>query len=197
MSNSNELGWTCSCPDHIYRRCKNASIYDNALLSQRIKFLTMSFGVDVLGTLAEKLKLIINEGQNHYESFIKVTELYKKEEMSEKEYFAKIVNYVITISAANFLAIRVILELKSAMDKGTSMKDSTGGMVSTPPQAGFGIGGFVGTGGTVGVGPRYTTPVPQAARTYIQASRHSGGTTFKTNCKNNNNNNQKLHYLWK
>ena len=48
------------------------------------------------------------------------------------------------------------------MDKGTSMKDSTGGMVSTPPQAGFGIDGFVGTGGTVGVGPRYTTPVPQS-----------------------------------
>jgi hypothetical protein len=83
----------------------------------------MSFGVDVLGTLTEKLKQMINESQNHYESFIKVRELYKKEEMSEKEFFDKIVNYVITISAANFLAIRVILELKSAMDKGTSMKE--------------------------------------------------------------------------
>jgi ribosomal protein L40E len=151
----------------------------------------MSFGVDVLGTLTEKLKLIINEGQNHYESFIKVTELYKKEEMSEKEYFAKIVNYVITISAANFLAIRVILELKSAMDKGTSMKDSTGGMVSTSPQASFGIGGFVGTGGTVGVGPRYTTPVPQQQeptfkRVDIQVERPSRQIVRTTTTKTKN-----------
>jgi ribosomal protein L40E len=136
----------------------------STLLSQRIKFSTMSFGgVDVLGTLTEKLKQMFNESQNHYESFIKIKELYKKEEMSEREFFDKIVNYVITISAANFLAIRVILELKSAMDKGTSIKDATGGIASpsTSPQAGFGIGGFVGTGGTVGLGSQYPIPTPQ------------------------------------
>lgn len=123
----------------------------------------MSFGVDVLGTLTEKLKQMSNETQNHYESFIKVIELYKKEEMNEKEFFTKIVNYLITISATNFLAVRVILELKSAIDKGTSIKDATGGIAShsASTQAGFGIGGFVGTGGSVGLGPQYTTPIVQ------------------------------------
>jgi hypothetical protein len=60
----------------------------------------------------------------------------------------------------------VILELKSAVDKGTSVKSSTGGMVLTgaPPQAGFGVGGFVGTGGNIGSTPtqqEYSLPSPQ------------------------------------
>ena len=46
------------------------------------------------------------------------------------------------------------------------MKSSTGGTAyaGTPPQAGFGIGGFVGTGGSVGSTPiaqEYTLPSPQ------------------------------------
>jgi hypothetical protein len=62
----------------------------------------------------------------------------------------------------NFLAVRVILEMKTAMEKGTSIKSPTGGS-STPsgPQAGFGIGGFVGAGGTAGpAASEYTLPSP-------------------------------------
>jgi hypothetical protein len=82
--------------------------------------------------------------------------------MDEKEFFTKISDYVVATSAMNFLAIRVILEIKSAMDKGTPMKNATGEMTSPPaPQAGFGIGGFVGTGGTLGGGGKeYTMPAP-------------------------------------
>src|SRR5215212_2523729 len=55
------------------------------------------------------------------------------------------------------------------MEKGTSIKSPTGGSPSSPsaPQAGFGIGGFVGTGGTVGPaaasGNEYTLPMPKPA----------------------------------
>jgi hypothetical protein len=56
------------------------------------------------------------------------------------------------LSALNFLSIRVVLELKSAMDKGTSIKDSTGGLGSSASQQpSFGIGGFISTGGTAGI----------------------------------------------
>lgn len=122
-----------------------------------------SGAVDVLGSLTEKLKQQTNDTQGHYESFIDATQLYKQGKMDEKEFFTKISDYVVATSAMSFLAIRVILEIKSAMDKGTPMKNATGEMTSPPaPQAGFGIGGFVGTGGTVGGGggKEYTMPAP-------------------------------------
>jgi hypothetical protein len=130
-----------------------------------------SGAVDVLGSLTEKLKQQINDTQDKYESFIDSTQLYKQGKMNEKEYFAKIGDYLVSTSALDFLAIRVILEIKSAIDKGTLMKNATGGKSSPPspaspppPQASFGIGGFVGTGGSVGgggVGGEYIMPAPE------------------------------------
>jgi hypothetical protein len=126
----------------------------------------MAFGVDALGLLTEKLRQLVNDTQEKYESFIDDTQLFKQGKINEKEFFAKIGEYLVAFSALNFLAIRVILELRSAAEKGTSMKSSTGGTAyaGTPPQAGFGIGGFVGTGGSVGSAPiaqEYSLPSPQ------------------------------------
>ncbi|MFZ0202809.1 MAG: hypothetical protein WAL46_03840 [Nitrososphaeraceae archaeon] len=126
----------------------------------------MSFGVDALGALTEKLRQLVNDTQEMYESFIDDTQLFKQGKINEKEFFAKIGDYLVAFSALNFLAIRVILELRTATEKGTSMKSSTGETAysGTPPQAGFGIGGFVGTGGSVGSTPiaqEYTLPSPQ------------------------------------
>ena len=123
-----------------------------------------SGAVDVLGSLTEKLKQQINDTQDKYESFIDATHFYKQGKMNEKEYIAKIVDYMVSTSAINFLAIRVILEIKSAIDKNTLMKNATGGLVSSPssPQDGFGIAGFVGTGGAVGKGgEKYVMPAPE------------------------------------
>jgi hypothetical protein len=123
-----------------------------------------SGAVDVLGTLTEKLKQQINDTQDKYESFIDATHVYKQGKMNEIEYFAKIVDYLVSTSALNFLAIRVILEIKFAIDKNTLMKNATGGIASSPssPHAGFGISGFVGTGGAVGEGgEKYVMPAPE------------------------------------
>ncbi|HEX2615374.1 MAG TPA: zinc ribbon domain-containing protein [Nitrososphaera sp.] len=122
----------------------------------------MSFGVDTLGGLTEKLKLLVNDTQNMYESFIDANQLYKQGKMNDKEFFAKIGEYLVATSAMNFLAVRVILEMKTAMEKGTSIKNATGGS-ATPsgPQAGFGLGGFVNAGGTAGPSAEYTMPSPQ------------------------------------
>ena len=91
-----------------------------------------SGAVDVLGTLTEKLKQQINDTQDKNHSFIDATHVYKQGKMNEKEYFAKIVDYLISTSALDFLAIRVILEIKSALDKNALMKNATGGMASSP-----------------------------------------------------------------
>jgi hypothetical protein len=130
----------------------------------------MSFGVDTLGGLAEKLKQLVNDTQNHYESFIDATQLYKQGKMHEKEYFAKIGEYLVASSALNFLAVRVIIEMKTAMEKGTSIKGPTGGSLqpSQPSQAGFGLEGFIGAGGVAGssssggISGEYTLPSPQS-----------------------------------
>jgi hypothetical protein len=87
----------------------------------------MSFGVDTLGGLAEKLKQLINDTQNLYEAFIDANQLYKQGKMGDKEFFTNIGEFLISTSALNFLAVRVILEIKNAMEKGTSIKSPTGG----------------------------------------------------------------------
>jgi len=133
------------------------------------EFLIMSSGVDTLGALTEKLKQLINDTQDRYESFIDSTHLYKQGKVNEKEYFSKIGEYLVATSAMNFLAIQVILEIKSTMEKGSSLKNPTGGLASSSsssssstPQADFGISGFVGgTGSNEGRG--YTMPSLQPA----------------------------------
>jgi ribosomal protein L40E len=153
----------------------------------------MSFGVDTLGGLTEKLKRLIDDTQNLYESFIDANQLYKQGKMRDKEFFVKIGEYLVSTSALNFLAVRVILEIKNAMEKGTSIKSPTGGSASSPsaPQAGFGIGGFVGTGGTVGPaaasGSDYTLPSPQEPTfkpvdIELPRPRASSTTTTTKNC---------------
>ena len=123
----------------------------------------MSFGVDTLGGLTEKLKQLVNDIQELYESFIDANQLYKQGKMSDKEFFARIGEYLVATSAMNFLAVRVLIEMKAAMEKGTSIKSPTGGSsYPSAPQAGFGVGGFVGAGGTVGpAAGEYTLPSPQ------------------------------------
>jgi len=86
----------------------------------------MPFGVDVLGTLSEKLKQLTNEAKDQHSSFTDLTKLYKEEKIDEKDFFSKILNYVVTTSALTFLMVRVILELRSALEKGTTIKDVTG-----------------------------------------------------------------------
>jgi len=149
----------------------------------------LSFGVDVLGALSEKLRSQNNDTLNLYRNFLELDEQFKKEKINEKEFVSKFLTYLISFSASNFLMIRVLLELKSAIQKGTSLKDSTGGeMIPGPasgatPSSGFGIGGFIDTGGKVGKDEtvkekvydedQYTLPMPQRDGSHITNSTRS------------------------
>src|SRR5215469_12683351 len=124
-------------------------------------FSIMPFGVDVLGTLSEKLKQLTNEAKDHHNSFTELTKLYKEDKINEKDFFSKILNYVVMTSALTFLMVRVILEMRSALEKGTTIKDVTGG-TSSPSASqtgGFGINSFMSSVGTVG--QDHTIPVPR------------------------------------
>ncbi|MGD1839139.1 MAG: hypothetical protein ACPKPY_13905 [Nitrososphaeraceae archaeon] len=125
-----------------------------------------SFGVDTLGGLTEKLKQLISDTQEHYESLIDSTQKYKQGKMNDKEYFASVGKYLIANSAMNFLAVRVILELKSSLDSGTSAKNPAGNISTTTPSSGttqgFGVTDFVSGGGSIG----------QNTHVYPQSSSH-------------------------
>lgn len=113
----------------------------------------MPFGVDVLGTLSEKLKQLVDETKEKGNSFSALIELYKENKVSEKEFFSNILSYVATSSALNFLMVRVILELRSALEKGTTIKDVTGATTSSSnsqPGGSFGIDSFMSSVNTVG-----------------------------------------------
>ena len=78
----------------------------------------MSLGeVDTLNLLTEKLDNLFTESQGYYESFLDANTLYKNGKMSEKEFFAKLGDYTVAYSALEFLSIKVILELKKAIDR--------------------------------------------------------------------------------
>ena len=155
----------------------------------------MSFGVDTLGGLVEKLKQLVNDTQNNYESFFDSTQLFKQGKMDSNEYFSRMGEFLISSSALNFLSCRVILELKSDMDKNFSTKGknekstsstlpsgNNGGNIGTGggSAGSLGINGFISTGGSTGpaslssppsVTPRsidgeYELPLPQEAPTF-------------------------------
>lgn len=155
----------------------------------------MSFGVDALGGLAEKLKQLLNETQEQYESLVQVLQLYKKGKGNEREFNKKIAEYLVASSALNFLVARVILELKSTIAKGSSVKSPSAGFASYGPSTGggsFGIGGFVGGEGNSKDSDQYILPESQQPEpTFtpvdITIKRDSGGQDImnsKTkNCK--------------
>lgn len=98
----------------------------------------MSFGgeVDTLNLLFDKLQNLLNDTQGYYESFLDANTMFKQGKLSEKEFFAKLGDYVVAYSALEFLAVKVIFEIKKSLDKTTHAPGTT---PSTMP-TGMGFG---------------------------------------------------------
>ena len=106
----------------------------------------MSLGeVDTLNLLSDKLENLFNESQNYYESFLDANNLYKKGKLTEKEFFEKLGDYVVAYSALEFLSIKVIMEMKKALDKLAGGKP-IGGTQSPGLMPGMGSPGMMGGG---------------------------------------------------
>ncbi|MGI0047384.1 MAG: zinc-ribbon domain-containing protein [Nitrosotalea sp.] len=98
----------------------------------------MSFGeVDTLTLLFDKLQNLLNDTQGYYESFLDTNGMYKQGKLSEKEFFEKLGDYVVAYSALEFLAVKVVFELKKSLDKiaGGQSGAATGGTM--PSGMGF------------------------------------------------------------
>ncbi len=109
----------------------------------------MSFGeVDTLNMLFDKLESLFDESQGYYETFLDTNNMYKKGQLSDKEFFQKLGDYVVAYSALEFLAIKVIFEMKKSMGSGSGNTKSPGlmpgmgnpgmmaGGMGAPPRAG-------------------------------------------------------------
>ena len=87
----------------------------------------MSFGeVDTLNMLFDKLQNLFDESQGYYESFLDTNNMYKKGQLSDKEFFQKLGDYTVAYSALEFLAIKVIFELKKSVGSGSGGTQSPG-----------------------------------------------------------------------
>ena len=119
----------------------------------------MSLGeVDTLNLLTEKLENLFNESQGYYESFLDTNNLYKAGKISDKEFFAKLGDYTVAYSALEFLAIKVILEIKKSLDK-VAGGQAPGGTHSPGLMPGMGgaAAGMAGAGMAGGPPPRMGT----------------------------------------
>lgn len=118
----------------------------------------MSLGeVDTLNLLADKLDGLFKDSQGYYESFLDANNLFKKGKLSEKEFFEKLGDYVVAYSALEFLAVKVIFEMKKALDR------AGGGKLGTTQSPGLmpGMGGYGGMGGMSGMAGRAQAPQQQ------------------------------------
>jgi hypothetical protein len=103
----------------------------------------MSFGeVDTLNMLFDKLQSLFDDSQGYYESFLDTNNMYKKGLLTDKEFFQKLGDYVVAYSALEFLAIKVIFELKKSRASGSGSTQSPGlmpGMGQPGMMAGMGM----------------------------------------------------------
>ncbi len=103
----------------------------------------MSLGeVDTLNLLAEKLDNLFKDSQGYYESFLDANTMYKQGKLSDKEFFEKLGDYTVAYSALEFLAVKVIFELKKAIDRAGA--GSMGTTQSPGLMPGMGSPGFAG-----------------------------------------------------
>lgn len=101
----------------------------------------MSFGdVDTLNLLFDKLQNLLNESQGYYESLLDTVTLYKQGKIPDKEFFEKLGDYVVAYSSLEFLAVKVIFELKKSLNKIAG--GSAPGTTSVTGSVSMGMPGF-------------------------------------------------------
>ena len=164
----------------------------------------MSFGeVDTLNMLFYKLESLFDESQGYYESFLDTNNMYKQGKIPDKEFFQRLGDYVVAYSALEFLAIKVLFEVRKSLKTGSANTQSpglmpgmgqpgmTGNAGMVPPRAGTAENPVGGPPGIVsaqqGFGDPGTLPTPDPALMPRQTISTNGcsscGSPLKPNSK--------------
>ena len=82
--------------------------------------------VDTLNMLFDKLESLFDESQGYYEQFLDTNNMYKQGKLDDREFFQKLGDYVVAYSALEFLAIKVMFEIRKSLGKGGGSTQSPG-----------------------------------------------------------------------
>jgi hypothetical protein len=125
----------------------------------------MSFGeVDTLNMLFDKLETLFDESQGYYETFLDTNNMYKQGKIGDKEFFQRLGDYVVAYSALEFLAIKVMFEIRKSLKSGSGNTQSPGLMAGmgqpgmVPPRAGTADNPVGGPPGIVSAQEGFTDP---------------------------------------
>jgi hypothetical protein len=77
---------------------------------------------DRVRAVAEKLKQITDDTQEQYEAFVDASQHYKKGNVNQKDFLAKLADYLIGMTSLNFIAIQVLFEVNSSIQTNLSKK---------------------------------------------------------------------------
>ena len=80
---------------------------------------------DRVRAVAEKLKQLTDDTQEQYEAFVDASQHYKKGNVNQKDFLAKLADYLIGMTSLNFIAIQVLFEVKSSIQINLSKKSPT------------------------------------------------------------------------
>jgi ribosomal protein L40E len=85
-------------------------------------------GYGTRGPIVAKLKQLLADIQNVYESFLDAQTLYQQGKMDERVFFARMGEFVKALSALGFLTVKAVLEIDAAV--GAESKKPAG--ITTP-----------------------------------------------------------------
>lgn len=84
-----------------------------------------NLGYNTRGPLVEKLKSLLNDIQSKYEAFLDAQALFEEGKLDEREFFARMGEFVKLFAALGFLSIKVIVELDKAIGKEEMKEEGT------------------------------------------------------------------------
>ncbi len=79
-------------------------------------------GYGTRGPILSKLKQLLADIQNIYESFLDAQTLYQQGKLGEREFFAKAGEFLKAFASLGFLTVKAVLELDAAIGKEDTSK---------------------------------------------------------------------------
>ena len=125
-------------------------------------------------------------------SFETDIQMYKANQISKKDFVHKLIRYTVSLYALNFLVLHVLLEMRTAIEKGTPLKDTMGEHVLEDPslsgsQFNFGIEGFLGGSSHRRLGDGgIETAMSTSSNSHSNLSGSYDTITYRRNDENNN-----------
>ncbi|GIU72730.1 MAG: hypothetical protein KatS3mg003_2209 [Candidatus Nitrosocaldaceae archaeon] len=84
-----------------------------------------NLGYNTRGPLIEKLKSLLNDVQGKYEAFLDAQALFEQGKLDEREFFARMGEFVKLFASLGFLTVKVMLELDKAIGKEEKVEEGT------------------------------------------------------------------------